>query len=97
MTHPFLTVAAAKGSAVILVLLLAGCGFTPEGIAARDLVKTVGAQVYDEGLANSEFFICKAASIGSVLRRYARSEETAAAWRTLCRDNAEAVIVKPAD
>lgn len=83
--------------AIIALFLLAGCGFTPESIAARDLVKAVGAQVYDEGLANSEFFICKAASVGSVLRRYARSEETAAAWRILCRDNPEAVIVKPTE
>ncbi|KKM60281.1 hypothetical protein LCGC14_1543440 [marine sediment metagenome] len=79
----------------IAVLVLAGCGFTSQGDAIRDFVKVEGAQAYDEGLSNSEFFICKAASVGSVLRRYGRSEETAAAWRAICRGNPEAVIVKP--
>ena len=55
-----------------------------------------GAEVYDEGLANSEFFICRAASVGSVMRRYGRSRDLADAWRTLCEGADDASILAPA-
>ena len=64
------------------VLFLGGCGFTPFGDSVRSAVKDYGAQAYDEGLENSEFYICKVASIGSILRRYGGSK--AAAWKKLC-------------
>ena len=67
-----------------LAALLAGCGFTPQGDAVRDAVKARGAQAYDEGLENAEWFICQAASIGSVRRRYGDSEPRLIAYRTLC-------------
>jgi hypothetical protein len=51
---------------VLLVLLLSGCGFTPEGTAIEKAVKVGGAQVFDKGLEHAEWFICDAASIGSV-------------------------------
>ena len=38
----------------LLVVLLAGCGFTTQGDVFRETVKSSGAQVYDEGLANSQ-------------------------------------------
>ena len=72
----------AKMAAIAVTLFLGGCGFTPFGDSVRSAVKDYGAQAYDEGLENSEFYICKAASIGSILRRY--SGNKAAAWRTLC-------------
>ncbi|HEX9770165.1 MAG TPA: hypothetical protein VGA50_13415 [Kiloniellales bacterium] len=73
---------------------LAACGFTEAGTRARDLVKSEGARAYDEGLANAEFFLCRAASVGSVQRRYGRTPETAEALRVLCvGDGAAAVEV----
>ena len=80
---------------ILLALLLAGCGLTPQGDAVRRAVQTKGAEVYDEGLANSEFFICRAASVGSVMRRYGRSRDLADAWRTLCEGADDASILAP--
>ena len=75
---------------LLLVLFLSGCGFTPFGDTIRSAVKNYGAQAYDEGLENSEFYICKAASIGSILRRY--GGEKAAAWNKLCREDGEGIV-----
>ena len=61
--------------------LLSGCA----GIKDR------GAEVYDRALEESEFVICRAASVGSVMRKYGGSPEMAAAWKTLCTANPDAV------
>lgn len=91
MTNPRVPVALA------LTLLAAGCGLTTEGSAIREFVKVEGAGAYDEGLLNSEWFICRAASVGSVLRRYGQSVEKAEGWRALCLGDPEAMrIVGPA-
>ena len=65
-----------------LVLLLAGCGQTPFGDQVRDMVKSRGALIMDRGLINSEWFLCEAASIGSVKRRYGGSKTQA--YKDLC-------------
>jgi len=75
-----------------LALALAACGFTEAGDRARDVLAGEGARAYDEGLANAEFFICRAASVGSVQRRYGRSAETAAAWRAICQGDGTAAV-----
>ncbi len=77
-----------------LACVLTSCGFTTTGDRVRDAAKQYGAQAMDEGLANAEFFICRAASVGSVYRRYGRSKETAEAWKTLCLDNPDAIILE---
>ena len=77
-----------------LALFLASCGFTTTGDRVRDAAQQYGAQAMDEGLANAEFFICRAASVGSVYRRYGRSKETAEAWKTLCLHNPDAIILE---
>lgn len=64
-------------------LALAGCGFTPEGDIVRSAVKERGAQAYDEGIANSLWFICNAASVGSVRRNFAKSMD---AYNALCAE-----------
>jgi hypothetical protein len=77
-----------------LAATLVACGFTDTGTRARDFVVSEGANAYDEGLANAEFFLCRAASVGSVQRRYGRTPATAEAWRVLCfGDGAAAVEV----
>jgi hypothetical protein len=69
---------------VLAAAMPAACGFTDTGTRVRDFVANEGAKAYDEGLANAEFFLCRAASVGSVQRRYGRTAETAEAWRVLC-------------
>ena len=82
---------------IALPLFLAGCGLTPAGDAIRDFAKVDGAKAYDEGLANAEWFVCKAASIGSVQRRYGRNRDLAEAWRALCLGDPEAsLLIGPA-
>ena len=75
------------------LLALAGCGFTAQGDFVRGAIKEQGAQAFDEGLANAEFFICKAASIGSIKRRYGASVEAAEAYNRLCEEAGRALIV----
>ncbi len=75
-----------------LAVLLAACGFTDTGNRARDFAVSEGARAYDAGLANAEFFLCRAASVGSVQRRYGRNTETAQAWRVLCLGNGAAAV-----
>ncbi len=79
--------------AAMLAGPLAGCGFTEAGDEARVAISNEGAQAYDKGLANSEWFLCQAASVGSIQRRYGRSADLAQAWRTLCLGDAEADIL----
>ncbi len=78
-----------------LALLLAACGFTSQGDLVRKGIAEYGAQAMDEGLVNAEFFVCRAASVGSVIRRYGRSRETAEAWKTLCQGDADVDIIEP--
>lgn len=67
-----------------LACLTASCGFTPQGDAVRLGVAKYGAQAMDEGLVNAEWFICNAASIGSIKRRYGKSADLAEHYRALC-------------
>lgn len=68
----------------VIAALLAGCGFTQQGDAARALVLDKGAQAYDEGLVNAETFVCSVASAGSVVRRYGKAKESWETWLRLC-------------
>ena len=79
----------------LMLLAIAGCGFTPSGTAVRGAVKTYSAQAFDEGLKNAEYYICKVASIGAVSRRYGRSQDTADAWKMLCKGDISVDIIIP--
>ena len=68
----------------VALLALGGCGFTAWGDTARETVLAKGVQAYDEGLVNAELYICTIASVGSVMRRYGRTQATADAWRDIC-------------
>ena len=72
---------------------LAGCGFTDTGNLVWDASSRAGAQAFDEGLANAEWFICQAASIGAVKRRYGQSAEDAAAYNALCAQAGSELII----
>ena len=77
---------AALGAAFVL----AACGTAVE---LRDLAVVKGAEAYDEALITSEIFMCRGASIGSVLRRYGTAPDRAQAWRTLCMPDGEAAVI----
>lgn len=70
-----------KYAIVALALSLSACGFTPEGDVTRAAVKDKGAQAYDEGLANSLWFLCNAASVGSIRRTFGRNMD---AYNAIC-------------
>lgn len=80
---------------VVTVLFLSACGFTPQGDFARDMVREKGAQAYDEGLENSLWYICNAASVGSIRRRFGVSVEAAAAYQALCAPSANIIDPSP--
>lgn len=72
------------GIIVAAALLLGSCGLTPQGDLIRDLVKDKGAQVFDEGLTNAEWFVCESASIGSIKRRYGTSSKRIQVYNDFC-------------
>ena len=68
----------------IFVCLIFGCIMTSlTACSAMDRIVSVGAKANDQALDAAEFTICKAATVGSIRRRYG-SKEQAATWRGLC-------------
>ena len=82
-----------KWIVILLAILLSGCGLTPQGQAIRQGVATYGAELMDEGLVKAEWFICNAASVGSIQRRYGKTRTLADAWKVLCLGDADADII----
>ncbi len=80
---------------IAVAVVLAGCGFTPQGDLVRNAISEQGAQAFDAGLVNAEFFFCRATSVGSIKRRYGRSAETADAYNALCDEAGSALILGP--
>ena len=70
-------------TALALALAVSGCGFTPQGELVRGVVREKGAQAYDEGLANSLWFMCNAASVGSIRRTFGNNM---AAYNAICAE-----------
>lgn len=66
------------------ILILAGCGITPEGQAAREAISSYSAKIADGELLNLEWAICNAVSIGAVKRRYGTVQAKADAYKTFC-------------
>ena len=80
---------------LLAAFLLAGCGLTPQGDFARRAVATEGARIMDAGLENAEWFLCNAASIASVKRRYGKDQDTADAYRKLCDGDGQVDLITP--
>ena len=72
-----------KYAIIAAALSLSACGFTPQGDLVREAVRDKGAQAYDEGLANSVWFICNAASVGSIRRTFGRNMD---AYNAICAE-----------
>ena len=78
-----------RGSLFLLLAVvfgLASCGFTNTGDIIAESVKRYGEQAYDRGLVNAEFFMCRAASIGAVSRRYFHDQSKFESWVRICSD-----------
>ena len=77
------------------VVLLTGCGFTSQGDAVRRAVAEGTVRAGDTGLENAEWFLCEAAPVGAVKRRYGADGNMASAYAKLCDRAASAGIVAP--
>ncbi len=81
--------------AAAAALILCACGFTPEGEALRRAVAETGAMAADNTLENVEWYMCEAATLGSIKRRYAAAADLAEACKRLCDRRSSARIIAP--
>ncbi len=81
-----------KGIVLVLVLFMAGCGFTSQGDAVRALFLEGVAKAADGGLKNGEEVICKLAPIGAIKKRY--TGDRAKAYNDFCNTGTAEEIVK---
>jgi len=75
------------------LLFLTSCGITPYGNLARDVVRTRGAQVEDAGVKNAMWYLCYAASVGSIQRAFGRSVARAELYRQMCKGELDANVI----
>lgn len=66
-------------------LALSGCGVTGAGESLRQFVVEEAAEANDRDLAEAELFVCQAASVGAIKRRYGQSYNQLRAWDQLCK------------
>ena len=82
-------------SAIIGVLLvLGGCTVLD---TAKKTVAVRGAELNDSALIDAEWVVCKAASHGSVDRRYGQTVERATLHKEFCHGQGEANTVGPVE
>lgn len=74
------TIAAVLGG----VLLLGGCGVTPEGNAFRVAAQETGRTVAAQSLDNAMWYMCRASPVGAVVDRFGQSDVQRQAWVDLC-------------
>lgn len=75
---------------ILALLTLGACSLLGD---AKQTLATKGAEFMDEGLNDAEWFMCYAASVGSVRRRYGKSVERSTAWRELCEPNPQPTAI----
>ncbi len=72
------------GLAVVVALLFSGC-VTSTGNVIKDAAQVRGAAIADESLANAKWFVCKGATVGSVIREYdLAGVGPGGTWREFC-------------
>lgn len=81
--------------AALLVLALAGCQGLTLSDTTRATVATEGARVADHALGDAAWFICYAATVGSIRRAYGESQEAWLAYNELCEVSAVAMKKLP--
>ena len=82
--HRRLLVWSAIAFVLAAILLLTGCGLTSQGDAIRAALADKGATAMDAGVENALWFLCKAASVGSINREF--EGERAEAYKKLCAE-----------
>ena len=75
---------------IFMPLLLGACGLTPQGDFVREAIKSYGAKAADAGLTNAEYFLCEAAPVGAVKKRY--GGEKSGAYNELCDRNGGDIV-----
>lgn len=70
---------------ILSIFILSGC-------AATSKLLDFAGETNDKALISAEATICRAASIGSVLRRY-NTEGKAKAWKELCTQDNDSVPI----
>ena len=63
--------------------------------AVRLVVANRGAEAADGGVENAMWFLCKAATVGSMRRWLGGDGQKMAAWNILCINNADQPLVIP--
>lgn len=83
-----------KTIVILSLLLLSGCASIKEW--GQDTL-TYGARANDNALEGAEAIICRATSIGAIIRKYGQDASKARAWRELCVESNDAAvdIVRP--
>lgn len=69
---------------IVFILVGVAVTFSLTGCAAVAPGVQRAADAYDESLVAAEVWICRGASVGSIVRAYGRDEVSWQAWRTLC-------------
>lgn len=80
---------------VFLITALLFLGACTEFTATKKAVAVKGAELSDSALVDAEWWVCYAASIGSVKRRYGATVERADTYKDFCYGDGEANVVEP--
>ena len=75
-----------------LLLILGACS-TVDTVKTAIAVK--GAELSAQALVDAEWWVCRAASVGSVKDRYGASLERADLYRNFCDGNGQANVIAP--
>ena len=78
-----------------VVMLLVGCGLTPQGNAVRNTVQGVIAKAGEGGLVNAENLMCELAPVGAVNRRYGVTVEKSEAYKAICKNTSTSDVIRP--
>jgi len=82
---------------VLLMTALLFLGACTEFTAVKKAVATKGAEFSDDALVDAEWWVCYAASIGSVKRRYGATVERAETYKDFCHGDGDADVVAPSE
>lgn len=77
------------------LLTAAAAALLSGGCAQIQHAEQKAADAADGVLVGAEWAICRAATVGSVLRRYGASPERMEAWRRLCQPTVEDFFAPP--
>jgi len=81
-----------KTSIVALMLFLGGCASLQ---TAKTAVAVKGGELSKQALVDAEWWVCRAATVGSVKDRYGQSVERALLYKNFCEGNGKANVIAP--